>query len=114
MYEIKKILGKNVKRLRAKKKLTQEALAEASDLQPQMIRNLESALNFVSADSLANITEALKVNPMHLFSPFDEISTKDGDVLKEDIIRILNGCSDKRLKLIHQFVYMISSNDIEN
>ena len=52
-------LGKNVRDLREQKKLTQEALAERSGLDPSYISGIERAVRNPSVVSLARLADGL-------------------------------------------------------
>ena len=52
-------LGKNVRELREQKKLTQEALAERSGLDPSYISGIERAVRNPSVVSLARLANGL-------------------------------------------------------
>ena len=52
-------LGKNVRELREQKKLTQEALAERSGLDPSYISGIERAVRNPSVLSLARLADGL-------------------------------------------------------
>ena len=52
-------LGKNVRELRGQKKLTQEALAELSGLDPSYISGIERAVRNPSVLSLARLADGL-------------------------------------------------------
>lgn len=53
-------LGKNVRELREQKKLTQEALAERSGLDPSYISGIERAVRNPSVLSLARLADGLE------------------------------------------------------
>jgi transcriptional regulator with XRE-family HTH domain len=54
-----KIFGANVKRLRKQKKLTQEKLAELSDLQPRTIQKIEAGQLNILFTTILRIRKAL-------------------------------------------------------
>jgi transcriptional regulator with XRE-family HTH domain len=57
----RKIVGKNILVLRKQAELTQEQLAEKSDLHCTYLSDVERGVENVSLDSLARIAHALKV-----------------------------------------------------
>lgn len=67
MDNIKKLLGKRIKELRKKKKLTQEALAESADIEIPSLSNIENGKNYPNHETLAKIAQALDVEPYELF-----------------------------------------------
>ena len=67
MFNIKAILGQNVKKLRLSKDLSQEKFAELVNLDTKMISKIENGTTFISADSLANLCEGCEITPDLLF-----------------------------------------------
>ena len=68
MTDIKKVFGKNVRKYREKKKLTQERLAELCDLHRTYIGGIERGERNVSLENIQKIAEALGVKIKELFS----------------------------------------------
>lgn len=64
---IKKLFGKKVKERRTFLRLTQEQLAEKTGMSPKSLSQIELGNNFVSAENLNAICEALQVFPKELF-----------------------------------------------
>ena len=73
------IVGQNVRRLRQKKNITQEKLAEKSGVCVNTIRNIEKG-RWPSAYTLQAVATALKVDAKFLLS-----SEKDEMYLKEEL-----------------------------
>lgn len=69
--DIKKLFGKKVKERRTFLRLTQEQLAEKTGMSPKSLSQIELGNNFVSAENLNAICEALQVFPKELFD-FEE------------------------------------------
>ncbi len=59
--EIKKDFGEKVKRLRQKRKLTQEQLAEKIDISPRNLSKIEVGNCFVKAETLEKLLVALDI-----------------------------------------------------
>ena len=59
-------LGKNVRKLREQKKLTQETLAERSGLDPSYISGIERAVRNPSMLSLARLAKGLGDTPAEI------------------------------------------------
>ncbi len=66
--ELQQRLSANLKELR-KGKFTQETLAEAAGLSPQMINNIEGCRRWPSEGTLVKIADALKIDVQQLFTP---------------------------------------------
>lgn len=81
--DIKKLLGSRIKKLREKKKLTQEQLSEIIGVGQRNLSKIECGNNFVTAETLSKIINALEVKPAELFM-FE--NKKDKEVLKGELI----------------------------
>lgn len=66
---LKKMCGKNIKRLREEKHLTQEKFAELAGISEKYLSTLETGRNFGSIETLVSLSNALKVEPFELFLP---------------------------------------------
>ena len=84
---MKELLGKRIKELRIKKRLTQEQLAEMVDMGERNLSTIECGINFISAETLEKITRALNISPKELFD-FDHL--KDEKIKKEELINAIN------------------------
>ena len=73
--DLLKTVAVNLKKFRNNADLTQEQLAEKTDLSPETIGNLENAKSWFSLDSLIKISSALKIRPFELLlnSSTDEV-----------------------------------------
>ena len=76
MTNIKKLLGKKIKTYREKKGLTQEELAEKIGINSRSVSLIECGTNFITADTLTNIINALDVSPKALFDFDDDYVNK--------------------------------------
>lgn len=65
--DIKKLLGKKIKKLRIKKDLTQEQLAERINVSQRTLSGIECGNNFLTAETLERLTESLDVTVDELF-----------------------------------------------
>lgn len=79
--DIKKQFGKNVKDARLKLKLTQEQLAEKIGISAKSLSQIELGNNFVSAENLEAICNALEIYPKKLFDFGDDITVQDYKIL---------------------------------
>ena len=80
--EIKKELGNKIKNLRLNQSLTQEGLAEKINISAKSLSQIELGNNFVSAETLEKICEALNITPKTLFD-FGHSKEKSKDMLSE-------------------------------
>jgi len=65
--ELKKNLGKNIKFLRFRRRLSQLDLAEEACISVTFLSNIERGNNFPQAGTLCNLAKALKVDVWELF-----------------------------------------------
>lgn len=79
--KIKSLLGKRIKELRKRNKLTQEKLAELIGIETVSLCNIENGKYYPSSENLEKIINILKVSPKDLFD--FEHKQKDTDLLKE-------------------------------
>lgn len=82
--DIKKLLGRRIKEIRTKRKLTQEKLAEMIGVGERNLSKIECGNNFITAETLSKILKALNVEASELFdfSHNNDISTLKGELLK--------------------------------
>ena len=83
--DIKQYLGKNIKRLRLAKNLSQEQLAEIVNLERETISAIEIGRAFTSSEVLANLANYFNVEISLLFkSGYIEHSDKDFNLKKRN------------------------------
>ena len=98
---IKKELGNRIREIRTAHSLTQEALAEKIGLSAKSLSQIELGNNFVSAETLNLLCQALDVTPKILFDfGFAEISQKEAI----DLINLKLKNNPKLLKTIYKIV----------
>ncbi len=93
MTNIKKLLGKKIKFYREKADLTQEQLAEKISINSRSLSLIERGNNFITAETLSSIAEALNVTPKKLFDFDDEFV--DPKITKEKLFDLINKNEDK-------------------
>jgi len=74
MYDIKKVLGNNVRKLRTQKNLSQYELAELCGISPTFLNHIENGKKWVSERTMTALCSSLRVKPSLLFI-CDEDST---------------------------------------
>jgi transcriptional regulator with XRE-family HTH domain len=67
--DLRPLVGRNVRRLRRDRRLTQEQLAEKCGHAQQYISELERGEQNATLISIAEIAQALEVSPLELFQP---------------------------------------------
>lgn len=98
---IKKNFGQKIKELRLNNSLTQEELSEKVDISPKSLSQIELGNNFISADTLEKLCNALNISPNELFD-FNNIIPDSQDLLSEINIRLSR--NKKLLKTIYKIV----------
>ena len=64
---IKQAFGKKIKEKRLQQSLTQEQLAEKVGISPKSLSQIELGNNFISAENLEQVCNALNIQPKSLF-----------------------------------------------
>ena len=104
---ITKELGLKIKRMRSKLGLTQEELAEKINVSQRTLSGIEIGENFLTAETLDKIIEALNTTPEELFrishlketdKLVDEI-TNEIEILKKD---------KKKLENIYKYIKFVA------
>lgn len=67
MSDIKRMLGKRIKEIRQRRKLTQEKLSEMAGIEIPSLSNIENGKNYPNHETLQKIAKALEVNPYELY-----------------------------------------------
>ncbi len=98
---IKKDLGKKIKRMRVKRGLTQEALAEAVEISQRTLSGIEIGENFCTAETLDKIIAALDTTAEELFA-LDHI--KQESDLRKEIASSLPQLDGEKLEIAYKVV----------
>ena len=96
MLNIEK-LGKRIKEVRRRKKISQEKLADMIEMNQRSITRIESAKTIPSLLTLSKISKALEINVLDLF---DTEPQKTADEYSSRINDVLIKLSDKDKKII--------------
>ena len=67
--DMRKLVGRNVRRVRVKKDLTQEEFADRSGFSQQYISDLERGLRNPTVVTLFELAQALGTTPVQLLKP---------------------------------------------
>ncbi len=102
--EIQTRLAQNLKRIRKAQKLTQFELAEKAKVSDETIKNIELCKTWTSEKTLAQLTDALKIDIHALFLPvpstFDKKVSDDKKQIKANIVENLRRFVETSLKEI--------------
>jgi transcriptional regulator with XRE-family HTH domain len=82
-WELRGILGSNIKRRRLQADLSQIALAEKLDISTNFLSDIERSKAWISPLTLVKLASALGVEPYELFKADAFFSDQEKDILKE-------------------------------
>lgn len=96
-----KAIGKRIKIARIQKDMTQEKLAEAIELSPTHLSNIERGCGKISLTTLVNIANALSVTVDDLLC--DNV-IKCKPQFEKDIQKLLNDCNDYEIRIVKDMI----------
>ena len=99
-------IGELVREYRLSKKLTQQELAEKSDLSLPFINLIENNRRNLSVDTLLKILSAMDIDPSDFFRPLSETSDDDLQLLIEKI-----QLNKNRTEIIELFLNILKFNE---
>ncbi len=99
-------IGELVREYRLSKKLTQQELAEKSDLSLPFINLIENNRRNLSVDTLLKILSAMDINPSDFFRPLSDTSDDNLQLLIEKI-----QLNKNRTEIIELFLSILSLNE---
>jgi transcriptional regulator with XRE-family HTH domain len=97
--ELRRTLSLNIKKQRKILGLTQEKLAEAANLSPQTINDIEGCRMWVSDKTIVKLAQVLYVDIHQLFTPITAIKT--ANIEPENLNEYLLDLEDKIIRYIH-------------
>ena len=92
--EIRTILGSNIKRFRTLNQLSQEELAEQIDISTTFLSSIEIGKKWISSNTLAKLSSALKIESYELFKP-QTAGTTDMQRRTDEIFQTIKNSIDK-------------------
>ena len=99
-------IGELVREYRLSKKLTQQELAEKSDLSLPFINLIENNRRNLSVDTLLKILSAMDIDPSDFFRPLSETSDNNLQLLIEKI-----QLNKNRTEIIDLFLNILNVNE---
>ena len=99
-------IGELVREYRLSKKLTQQELAEKSDLSLPFINLIENNRRNLSVDTLLKILSAMDIDPSDFFRPLSETSDNNLQLLIEKI-----QLNKNRTEIIDLFLNFLNLNE---
>ena len=99
-------IGELVREYRLSKKLTQQELAEKSDLSLPFINLIENNRRNLSVDALLKILTAMEIDPSDFFRPLSDTSDDNLQLLIEKI-----QLNKNRTEIIELFLNILNLNE---
>lgn len=99
-------LGKRIANLRKKRRLTQEQMAEKTELSTNYISHIENSHSIPSLETLMKLCEVLNVTPDELL-----LGTRQDmeNYLLSDIQQKILRCSPRQRRLVDRFIDLLLS-----
>lgn len=100
-YELREVLSQNIKQKRKELLITQEKLAELTELSAQTINDIEGCRTWVSDKTLIKISEVLQTTPAELLIPQNDgenSQLKNFTNLKSELKKVINSQIDDVFK----------------
>lgn len=97
-------LGKRISNLRRQKKLTQEELAEKTDLSTNYISHIENSRSIPSLETLMKLCAAMDVTPNELLLGTSQNRT---DYLQNEVQQKLTLCTPAQRRLVNRFIDLL-------
>ncbi len=108
--KLREILSQNIKSARLSSNLTQEALAEMSDISLNFLKDIEGGRSGASLLTLINLCYSLNITPNELLKDF----FKDTYDISENLTQQINLLNDYQKNAISTLIQYFNSNDMHN
>ncbi len=93
MYDFRRILGKNIRRISKKKGLSQLQLSSKANVSVAFINSIENAQKWASATTLEKICDALEIKPYELFLT-EDIEAEELQMIANDHEKMITDIKD--------------------
>lgn len=103
MSNIKELLGKRIRELRKEHNITQEVLAEKSNIEIATLSNIERGKNYPNYETIEKLSLAFDIMPYELFV-FEHLNTQNHLVLIEEMTSIMKQDKELTQKLYNIFL----------
>jgi transcriptional regulator with XRE-family HTH domain len=101
----KVLIGRRIKALRVRLRLTQDQLSERAQLSPQYLSNIERGKENPTLDTLLRMAEALNVEPWEMFLAVHEVP--DNKTLRKNIDHLLQEAGGDQLRFAAKLLYAV-------
>lgn len=99
-----KLIGKRIKKMRKEKHITQEFLAENSDVSVGYISQVERGISKITLDTLYKIADTLELDITEIITG---TSTMQSSYLQDEIAAKLEQCTETQKKMVLDFITLI-------
>lgn len=106
--KLREVLSKNIKFARLSANLTQESLAEKSNISTNFLKDIESARSGTSLLTLINICTSLNITPNELLKNF----FKDAYDKSENLLQQINLLNDYQKNAVNSLIQYFKNNEM--
>jgi transcriptional regulator with XRE-family HTH domain len=82
-WELRRVLGSNIKRLRQQNKMSQMTLAEKLNISTNFLSDIERCKAWLSPATLVRLASVLNIEPHELFMADSVLSDAEKDILQQ-------------------------------
>lgn len=100
------LLGSRLAAARKKRGLTQEKLAEMTELANNYISNIENNRSIPSLETVVKLCNALDITPNDILLG---LSKEKDDYMSDELYELISKCSAKEKRLIKGFVELLNT-----
>lgn len=97
----KKLLGENIRKIRKRNNLTQDAFSEKIGIEASSLSNIENGKSFPSAYTLIQIQKEFKINPQEIFD-LDDL--RDIVSIEEDLFNKIKSMDNNKKRILWKIV----------
>ncbi len=101
MVDNKLLIGKKIKEIRAKNKITQEAFSEMIGLETSSLSNIETGKSYPSMQTLINIIEKFNINPQYIF---DYSYLDSAENIEQEMIDIIKNQPYDKKQILYRII----------
>ncbi len=102
--EHKILLGKNIRRIRKRTNLTQDAFSERIGIEPSSLSNIENGKSFPSTITLIQIQEKFSISPNEIFNTEH---LKDIKFIESDLISKIKLLDNDKKRILWKIIKAI-------
>lgn len=108
--KLREVLSQNIRSARLSSNLTQESLAEMSEISLNFLKDLEGARSGTSLLTLINLCHSLNITPNELLKDF----FKDSYDKSENLTQQINLLNDYQKDAVYTLIQYFKNNEMHN